>query len=201
MFLLVAFTIGIIWSMIPLVILTITQKGKEMSMIPSSLIALVGLTGRCSHLPDDIKKMLDQAMAGLAVPLVKPKRASIKGPPRTCWQTVAKAAKKQGGKLLAGWSVLDMEPRLPQKSHLARIVLNAHAVLEKNGVWYETVPERYGAIGFIPGLTPTRDACIEFFDDEASMNSVELPAWSFDGLPFTHLAFPVVPGREPAWLK
>lgn len=102
---------------------------------------------------------------------------------------MARAAATQGGKLVSGWSVLDVAPRLPQRNPFARIVLNAHAVWEKDGQWYETIPERYEAVGFIPATVPTPNACIEFFDDKRSLKRVDLPGFSFDGEPFTHWAF------------
>jgi hypothetical protein len=131
--------------------------------------------------------MLMQAMAALSSPLITPVPHGVKGKPNTCWQTVARIARQRGGQLVSGWSVLEIEPRLPQSHRLARIVLNAHAVLEKDGVLWETIPERYHALGFIRGETPTRNACIEFFDDRDSLNSVQLPSWDFDWRPYTRL--------------
>ena len=160
------------------------------------MIAVIGWTGSCDYTPGEVKDMLDQAIAALKKPVVKPTRSSIKAQPRTCWQTVAQAAKNQGGKLLSGWSVLDVEPRLPQKNPLARTVLNAHAIWEKDGQWYETIPERYEAIGFIPAIVPTRNACIEFFDDERSLKRVDLPAFSVDWEPFIYWVFEYPDVRE-----
>jgi len=152
------------------------------------MIALVSWSGLCHHPVEDIIQMLLQAMVGLNRKAVVPQRAEIRGKSRTCWQTVVKAVKKQGGISLPGWSVVEQEPRLPQSNPLARVVLNAHCVLERDGLWYETIPERYNH-GFFPGDVPTRDTCIEFYDDYKSVKRADLPAWSFEGLPYTHLAF------------
>jgi hypothetical protein len=153
------------------------------------MIAVIGWTGPCDSSPDDVKQTLRQVIAALRKPVVKAMISSIQGQSRTCWETVANAAKTQGGKLLSGWSVLDVDPRLPQKNPFARIVLNAHAIWEKDGQWYETIPERQEAVGFIPAIVPTPNACIEFFDDKRSLKRVDLPAFSFDGEPFRHWAF------------
>jgi hypothetical protein len=163
----------------------------------SEVVAVVAWTGRAAWAssPAEIAAMLQTAAAGLALPLRKPKPASIRGAPRRCWQTVARAVKKEGGKLLRGWSVVEAEPRLPQTNPLARIVLNAHCVLEKGGEWYESIPERYAALGFIPGPVPSRDACVEFFDDEASLEKADLPGLGLSGLPFSYHAQTIgVPG-------
>lgn len=173
----------------------------------SEHFALIGWTGRCRHpgdkedfTPMDVQRMVYHAIAALALPLVKPKPATIKGQDRLCWQTVAKAVKNRGGKLVAGWSVVDQPPRLRQKNPYARLVLNSHAVWQRdNGEFYETLPERYldanrrdgwKTIGFIPGQAPTRDACIEFYDDLASLKRLSMPQWDFNFSPFTHVAFP-----------
>jgi hypothetical protein len=165
-----------------------STKGGERKL--SEVVAVVGWKGRAAWAssPAEIEAMVKTAVAGLAGPLKKPKPASIQGAPRRCWQTVARAAKKEGGKLLRGWSVVEAEPRLPQTNPFARIVLNAHCVLEKDGEWYETIPERYTALGFIPGPVPSRDASIEFFDDAASLEGADLPALGFNGLPFSYHA-------------
>jgi hypothetical protein len=173
-----------------------TKKGERE---PSGVVAVVGWTGRAAWAssPAEIEAMLKHALAGLAEPLKKPKPASVQGAPRTCWRTVARAAKKEGGKLLRGWSVVEAEPRLPQTNPFARIVLNAHCVLERGGEWYEAMPERSTALGFIPGPAPSRDACIEFFDDEGSLEKAGLPARGFNGLPFSYHA-QVVGVPDPA---
>jgi hypothetical protein len=153
------------------------------------MIALVSWTGSCNTTPDDLAGMLRLVIAAMEKPLARPMPASVRGRSRSCWETVAAAAEAQGGRLLGGWSVVDVEPRLPQRNPLARITLNAHAVLERDGVWYETIPERYEALGFIPGIVPTPNAYVEFFDDAKSVRKVELPTFNFDGQAFTHSTF------------
>jgi hypothetical protein len=156
------------------------------------MIVLVSWVGNCQYPEPEIMRLVCQGLQGLiSKDLRTPKRARVRGDSRRCWQTVEKAAKKQGGKLLPGWSLVEQDPRLPQTNPLARMVLNAHCVLEKDGQWYETIPERYGAKGFIPGPVPTNNACVEFFDDEASLERAELPAWNFECMPYTYFSFQV----------
>jgi hypothetical protein len=154
------------------------------------LLAVLGWTGVGGPSIAKVEAMLHNAIDGLLEPLKTPKPATIKGEPRSCWGTVARAVEEQGGKLLAGWSVVEADLRPPQSNPLARIVLNAHAVLEKDGEWYETIPERYTALGFIPGPVPAPDAYIEFFDDEASAEGAGLPDWSYEGLPYAYVTMP-----------
>jgi hypothetical protein len=110
-----------------------------------------------------VKQCVTEAMASLSnavLPLPSPIQEMND---RRCWQTVGELVKEHGGRAVAGWSVMTVAPKRPQKNPLASTVLNAHCVREKDGVLLETIAARQGLL-LVPAVLPTGGATVEFYD-------------------------------------
>jgi hypothetical protein len=156
------------------------------------IIAVAGWPGQAlwASSAEEVAAMVRAAVRGLARPLRKPVRAKVRGKSRTCWRTVQRAVRQGGGRLVPGWSVVRAEPRLPQRNRWAGTCLNAHCIWYRDGEWYECIPERHVALGFVPGPVPSPDACVEFYDSPEAVERAGLPLLSLDLRPITQL--PVV---------
>ena len=126
-----------------------------------------------------------RAIASLPSAVKPGKSAYTTTESRRCFATVRETVSSFGGRAVTGWSVMEISPKLPQKNPLAKVVLNAHCVWEKDGVLLETVEARQG-LAFIPAPLPTPDAGIEFYDRIADAKRV-LPDVSFENEKWHHV--------------
>lgn len=100
---------------------------------------------------------------------------------RQCWHNVDRIIANNNGRRLMGFTIIEQEPRVPQRNKFARKCFNSHCVWvsDDKSKCIETIQEAL-PLPFLPCSLPQLAITVEIYDGDTDLRKLDLPSHDWE---------------------